>query len=176
MRSNPWGKVPYITFPSGFTVYESRAICKYLATKYSFPLLPSTSDAEATAIFDQAQSIEAQYFGEPAAKISFEKFAKQKFMGLPADEAVVAHALAELEKFFDVVDGILGNKQYMAGDEFTLVDIYYIPLIQRLFAIGYGHLIQDRKAVSAWWVKCMNRPAIQKLLAADKAAMAAASK
>lgn len=174
MERHPWGKVPVISFPeSGFSLYESRAICKYVTKKYSFPLMPSESDLEARALFDQAQSVEMTYFAEPAGKIAFEKFVK-KFMGLPADEAVVSDALQSVNAFFDIAERFLQEREYMAG-EFTLVDIYYIPLVQRLFACGYGESITSRAAVSAWWERCMNRPAIQKLLAADKAAMAAAT-
>ncbi|KAK8116463.1 Glutathione S-transferase [Apiospora kogelbergensis] len=164
MKRTPWGKIPAVTFADGFTLYESRAICKYLAKKYSLPLLPPDSDLEA--------SEEMHYFADPASKIGFEKFAK-KFMGLPADEAVVESALKSVEAFFDVAEGVLKQRDYMAGKDFTLIDIYYIPLVQRLFACGYGDLIVNRKAVAAWWDRVSGRPAIQKLLTADKEAMAA---
>lgn len=175
MKRHPWGKIPVVTFPDGFTVYESRAISKYLAKKYSFPLLPADSDIEANALFDQALSEEMLYFADPAGKIAFEKFAKS-FMGLPADEAVVSGALKSVEAFFDVAERALQQRDYMAGGRFTLVDIYYIPLIQRLLACGYGDVITSRKAVAAWWDRVVNRPAIKKLLAADQEAMAAAKK
>jgi len=97
-------------------------------------------------------------------------------MGLPSDEAVVSDALRSVETFFDVAEQFLHHKDYMAGNDFTLVDIYYIPLIQRLFACGYGDVIVSREAVSAWWNRCVNRPAIQRMLAADKEAAAAASR
>ena len=99
-------------------------------------------------------------------------------MGLPADEAVVAEALKAVEKYFDVAERLLAEREdgYMAGDEFSLVDIYYIPLVQRLFVCGYGDMITSRKAVGAWWERCINRPAIQKVLAADREAMAAAQR
>lgn len=176
IKRHPWGKVPTITFSNGFTLHESRTICKYLATKYSFPLLPPFSDAEATALLDQAQNLEVLYFADPAGKIAFEKFAK-RFMGLSPNEAVVADALQSVETFFDVVEGLLQQKDYMAGNEFTLVDIYYISLIQRLFACGYEDVVVSREAVSAWWSRCVNRPAIQRVLATDKeAAIAAGAK
>ncbi|OAL34089.1 hypothetical protein AYO20_06544 [Fonsecaea nubica] len=171
MKRHPWGKIPVVVFPSGFTLYESRAICKYLTRKYSFPLLPSASDVEATALFDQAESAEILYFAEPAGKIAFEKFAK-RFMGLPPDETIVSDALQSVEMFFDVADRLLRDREFMAGNAFTLADIYYIPLVQRLFASGYGDVIFSREAVSAWWKRCMDRPAIQKMLAADRDAMA----
>ncbi|KAJ5123148.1 hypothetical protein N7448_009245 [Penicillium atrosanguineum] len=175
MKLHPWGRIPVISFPSGFTLYESRAICIYLARKYSFPLLPPDSDIEATALFDQAQSVEMIYFAEPAGRIAFEKFAK-KFKGLSPDEAVVSDALRSVEMFFDVAERLLHHKDYMAGNDFTLTDIYYMPLIQRLFACGYGDIIVSREAVSAWWDRCMSRPAIRGMLAADKEAAAAASR
>lgn len=115
------------------------------------------------------------YFAEPAGRLSFEKFVK-RFSGLPPDDAVVSDAVRSVEMFFDVAEGLLHDKDYMAGNDFTLIDIFYIPLIQRLFACGYGDIIVSRKAVSAWWDRCVNRPAIQRMLAADKEAAAAASK
>jgi glutathione S-transferase len=141
---------------------------------YSFPLLPAESDHEAVALFDQAQSAEMLYFQEPAGRIAFEKFAK-RFMGLPPDDAVVSDALRSVELFFDVAERLLQHRDYMAGNDFTLADIYYIPLIQRLFACGYGDVILGRQAVSAWWYRCVDRPAIQMMLAVDKEAAAAAA-
>lgn len=173
-KRHPWGKVPVVTFPDGFTLYESRAICKYLARKYSFPLLPAEHDVEAAALFDQAQSVEMLYFADPAGRIGFEKFVK-RFMGLTTDEAVVSDALRSVEMFFDVAERLLQHRDYMAGNAFTLADIYYIPLIQRLFACGYGDVILSRGAVSAWWNRCMKRPAIQKMVAADEEARARAT-
>jgi glutathione S-transferase len=175
MRRHPWGKIPVVTFPDGITLYESRAICKYLSRKYSFPLLPPDSDLEAAALFDQAQSAEMLYFAEPAGRIVFEIFAK-RFMGLPPNDVVVIEALLLVEKFFDVAERLLQHEDYMAGRDFTLTDIYYIPLIQRLFACGYGDVIRSRKAVRAWWNRCVNRPAVQEMIAADKEAADAARK
>ncbi|KAL2069624.1 hypothetical protein VTL71DRAFT_14303 [Oculimacula yallundae] len=172
---HPWGKVPAIVFPDGFTLYESRTISKYVAKKYSIPLLPPDSDAEATALLDQAQSVETIYFAEPAGKLTFEKHVK-KMMGLPVDEKVVADTLKSLEAFFDVAEELLTKREYMAGDSFSLVDIYYVPIIRRLFAIGYGDVITSRQAVSRWWERCMNRPAIQKMLEADAEAAKAAGR
>ncbi|KAL1896066.1 hypothetical protein Sste5346_004805 [Sporothrix stenoceras] len=175
MKRHPWGKVPAVEFPDGLVLYESRAICKFLAQKYNFPLLPEVADTTATALFDQAQSVEILYFADPAGRIAFEKIAK-KFMGLPADEAVVESSLRAVEAYFDVAEKILEKQEYMAGATFSLVDIYYIPLITRLFAVGFGELLLgDRPAVKVWWERVTSRPGIQALLEADKKAAAAAA-
>ena len=161
---HPWGKVPALVIADGLTLYESRAICRYLAIKYPSPLMPAAGDIEATALFEQACSVESVYFAEPAGKIAFEKFAK-KFMGMPADEVVVEGAMKALEQFLDVVEQrILSQHLYMAGNNFSLVDIFYIPLVQRLFACGYGDAIERRNGVNAWWTRCIGRPAVREVL------------
>ncbi|KAL1607594.1 hypothetical protein SLS59_002563 [Nothophoma quercina] len=173
-KRHPWGKVPTITFPGGFTLHESRAICKYLATKYSIPLLPPSSDAEATARFDEAESVEMFYFADPVQKLAFEKFIKKVMTGGAPDEKVVADSLQALETYFGAAENLLQKRSYMAGESYTLIDLYYIPLMLRLFAVGHGDLITSHKAVNAWYDRCVSRPAIQRVLAADKEAAAAA--
>lgn len=175
MKRHPWGKVPSVVFPDGFTLYESRAICKYLSRKYSFPLIPLESNIKGNALFEQAQSVEMIYFAEPAGRISFEKFVK-KFRGLQTDEAVVSTSLSALENFLDIMDGLLQQREWVAGNTFTLVDIYYIPLVQRLFACGYKDVVLGRQHVAIWWDRVINRPGIAKLLAADAQDAGAARK
>jgi glutathione S-transferase len=46
-------------------VYESRAICRYIARKYEdqgTPLLPPKNDIKAEALFEQAASVETANF------------------------------------------------------------------------------------------------------------------
>lgn len=161
LRRHPWGKIPAITTSDGFTLYESRAICKYLAAKYNYPLLPPLSDLIARAVFDQAESAEASYFSPSAGAISFEKFAKP-LMGLTADEEVVAQERQKLQEYFNIIDEILTRQEYLAGNDYSLVDIYHIPLVERLFACGDGDLISERGNVNAWWQRCLSRLAVKK--------------
>jgi glutathione S-transferase len=116
--------------------------------------------------------VETSYFADPAGKIGFELVAKKR-MGLPPNENVVVESLKSLEAFLNVAEKLLQQNEYAAGKQFTLVDIYYIPLVQRLFVCGYGEVITKRKAVNAWWERIVNRPAIAQLLKADRDAMAA---
>ena len=63
-----------------FSIYvESRAICRYLETKYKgkgTELIPS-KDAAAQGLFEQAASIETSYFDPYAAPIVFERAFKK---------------------------------------------------------------------------------------------------
>lgn len=56
LKRHPWGKVPTVAFSDGWSLFESRAICTYLAKKYALHLLPQASDVKATALFDTCVS------------------------------------------------------------------------------------------------------------------------
>jgi len=109
----PVGKIPVITSADGFTLYESRAICKYLRNEVLLSTSTPDSDIEAAALFDQAQCAECSTSQSLQVESQFEKFAK-RFMGLPPDDAVVSDALRSVEMFFDVAERLLHHKDYMA--------------------------------------------------------------
>lgn len=149
--------------PDGFTLYESRAICKFLSTTYSLPYLPAASDLHARALFDQAEGAEACHFAPAAGAMSFEKFLKP-ILGMEPDEGAVEAKRKELVRHLDVLDGILGAQEFMVGSGFGLVDIFYLPFVDRLMKCGEGELVTERKNVNAWWERCMERLAVKKFL------------
>jgi len=93
----PFGQVPYIVSDNinigqrqqigwritqdddGFILYESRAICRYIAKKYASQGTPNLvpSDPKAEAIFEQAVSIEGSNFYPFALGIATEKIIKK---------------------------------------------------------------------------------------------------
>lgn len=65
----------------------------------------------------------------------------------------------------DVFETILAKQKYMAGDEFSVIDIYYLPHTQKLFEIGEGELITSRPNVNAWWESVSTRESWKKVYA-----------
>jgi glutathione S-transferase len=62
--------------PKLTVILESRAICRYLATKYNgqgTSLIPDAKDVKATALFDQWQSVEAFDFDPFASELVAQK-------------------------------------------------------------------------------------------------------
>ncbi|KAF8881328.1 glutathione S-transferase [Infundibulicybe gibba] len=125
---NPFGQLPYID-DDGFILYESRAICRYIAMKYrdqGTALLPPADDAKAVALFEQAASVEVMTFNPPVYGAISEMFYKT-FRGLTPDQAIYDEYIATLSTKLDVYDEILGKQRYLAGDEMTLADLFHLP-------------------------------------------------
>ena len=71
---------------NGFKIFESRAICKYLATKYgsnSTALMPEIKDLQKYGLFEQACSIEQSYYDSAISVLVFEKVFKECALPLP---------------------------------------------------------------------------------------------
>ncbi|EIM86362.1 glutathione S-transferase-like protein [Stereum hirsutum FP-91666 SS1] len=156
----PFGQVPYID-DDGFILYESRAICRYIAVKYAAqgpqpPLLPPTTDLAKYAKFEQAVSIEMQNFDPSAAKLVFEKVFKPFFGGTP-DDAVAAELLKTLDAKLDAYETILSKQKYLAGDDYTLADLYHLPYGYMLAAAG-SDTMSRRPNVGRWWKDITSRP------------------
>lgn len=55
LKKQPFGKIPVLE-DDGFLVFESRAICKYIAKKYAgqgTKLIPDENDVKGYALFEQ---------------------------------------------------------------------------------------------------------------------------
>ncbi|KAF8629478.1 hypothetical protein AX15_003425 [Amanita polypyramis BW_CC] len=75
LEMQPFGQIPVIV--SGMEILESRAISRYIATKYASqgtPLVPT--ELKAIARFEQAASIEVSNFDPYASGIAVEKILK----------------------------------------------------------------------------------------------------
>lgn len=79
LARHPFGQMPYID-DDGFILYESLAICKYVASKYAsggLSLVPDPQDFKAVALFEQACSVEESNFFPFAVRIVAERYAKR---------------------------------------------------------------------------------------------------
>lgn len=94
LEKQPFGQVPYIVscalIPSmlsfnwsqdddGFILYESRAIARYIEARYpdkGTKLIPSAEDAKASALFEQAASVEISNFNPHASGAVHERWFK----------------------------------------------------------------------------------------------------
>ncbi|KAJ6592411.1 thioredoxin-like protein [Mycena capillaripes] len=135
MKKQPFGQIPYID-DNGFILYESRAICRYMAAKHpASGLIPA--EPKANALFEQAAAVEFTHF-ELSASILGGEMWKLKFLEMAPDQALMDTQLEILDKEFDAYDAILAKQRYVAGDKVTGADLFYLP-----FAVLIGHAGSD---------------------------------
>lgn len=154
----PFGQVPYID-DDGFILYESRAICRYIAKKYASQGTPDLVPREpkAEAVFEQAVSIETSNFYPFALGITAEKIIK-KHRGLEPNEARLSDLVNNLKAKLDVYEVILGKQAYLAGSSITLADLFHLPYGTIVFEeLGYD-MLEDRPNVARWWKDVSARP------------------
>lgn len=156
LKYQPFGQVPYID-DDGFVLYESRAICRYIAEKYAgqgTALIPT--ELKAKAIFEQAASVEKDNFDALAAKALYEKLVKPMH-GLKTNQETFDELIGNLDKRLDVYDQILSKQKYVAGEEVTLADLFHIPCGARLPAAG-SNILDTKPNVARWWKDISSRP------------------
>ncbi|KAJ7809677.1 glutathione S-transferase [Mycena leptocephala] len=162
LAMHPFGQVPVID-DDGFILYESRAICRYLAEKYATqgtPLLPT--GLKERALVEQAASIEFANF-LPAVLNVVTELVRKPMSGKPADDAASAAALAELSAILDVYETILSKRKFLAGDEFTIADLFHFSYAPMLADAGVAIMTSTGPNVARWWNDLISRPAWIKL-------------
>ncbi|TCD70990.1 hypothetical protein EIP91_000488 [Steccherinum ochraceum] len=162
LKIQPFGQIPYID-DDGFILYESRAICRYVAAKYrnaSGPvLLPDVNtDPEKYGRFEQAASIEAFNFDAYALPAATELVFKPMF-GNTTDEVRAKALMESLSKSLDVYDTILSNQKYLAGDNITLADLFHLSLASVMQSKEHINLADEKRPnVARWWNNITSRP------------------
>jgi len=160
---NPFGVIPTIQ-DGDLTLFESRAIIKYLAEKYKgegIDLLGNSLSEQ--ALVDQWCQVEGQSFNSPAMTILHQTLLVPRRGGC-TDEAAVEMNVEKLKKVLDIYEERLSKSKYLAGDFFSLADLQHLPCADYLVTVcGKGDLISSRKHVKVWWEDISSRPAWKKV-------------
>ncbi|KAJ7221185.1 glutathione S-transferase [Mycena rebaudengoi] len=145
----PFGQVPYLD-DDGFILYESRAICRYIADKYGNqgPKLVPT-DLKGKALFEQAASNEYSNF-DPFSSRAVSRSARP-MIGMETNKVNLEENLKTLSVKLDVYEAILGKQKYLAGDEVTLVDLFHLPYGALLEKAGSDLVATKGPNVTRWF-------------------------
>lgn len=158
LQKQPFGQAPCMD-DDGFILYESRAICRYLAAKYAdqgASIIPT--GLRETALFEQAASIELNNFDPYASKAVAEIIIKP-YLGLKPDQAVFEELIKQLAAKLDGYEAILSKQKYLAGNDITLADLFHLPYGSALKIAGSDIMTdQSRPNVLRWWGELTTRP------------------
>jgi len=118
-KINPFGAMPAIDI-DGKTLFESAAICTYLADLHPEKSLIGASGSWERALHDQWVS-----YTLANMEAWLWSIAKQK-MRYPEEKRVPAVIPSNVEEFRDaasVLDGIFAESEYLIGEKFSMIDV-----------------------------------------------------
>lgn len=130
---NPFGRVPVLT-DSGLTLWESNAILTFLGDKTG-KLWPTSAARRADAL--RWLFFLSGHISPPATDLAFNRIAA-KLLGLTPDEGAIARGDKALPDVIRILEGRLANSRWLLGDDFTLVDCAYGPILNVIEKAGFS--------------------------------------
>lgn len=150
---NPHGRIPVLAdSETGVVLFESAAILFYLADKTG-KLLPPDPPARWEAI--KWLQFHASSVGPMLGqRVHFELFAPE-----PIPSAIERYRRLT-EEAFAVLDRVLADRAYLAGDDYSIADIAHFGWthIARIIQFDFSR----HRHLSAWHERVADRPAVRK--------------
>lgn len=164
---SPVGKIPAITTPEGLSLSESSVICDYLEDRYpDIALYPK--DVGERAVIRQIMKIAELYFELPSRRLI-----PYTFTGATAPEPIKAEIRQVLERGIIALNRLGQFKPWIAGEQFTMADIYvyYVSTIVSHFAsTQLDWDVLGEIAGMNQWNESMKQSAIAQKVEADRLA------
>jgi glutathione S-transferase len=128
MGRHPFGRVPVLEH-SGFSLYETQAILRYLDRVLPAPAL-TPADPRRAARMDQAMNVNDWYLFQGVGNvIGFHRVVGPQLMGLKPDEAAIEAAMPQARAVFEELARLLGEQPWFAGEAISLADLLLAPQI-----------------------------------------------
>jgi len=151
----PIGKVPVLEH-DGECLFESGAICRYIANVSESPLYPV--DKLQRARVDQWMDFFSCHLGHWLNKLYFEAVIKPNFdLGGP-DEAGIEEAIKFANLQLGMLDAHLEDSDWLANNAFSIADLFAFAYIEQHRAVELS--LQEYANVQAWFERMESRPAI----------------
>ena len=153
---NPNGTVPTLV-DGELTLFESAAICQYLADKFPDQRLAPPLGTPARGLYYQWIHYAMSGLEPPAVTIFLHTIQKPEAERIPA---LVTEAKQQLAAALGVVDRVLAGRPCILGDQFTAGDVMIGSTL--VWAQMMGLLGSDLQAIPAYMARLGARPAFQR--------------
>lgn len=161
LKVNPRGKVPALAV-DGHVITENTAILSYLARRFpEKKMWPADPIAEAHCIGTMA------WFSNSVHPCFTHYVRPERFVEGEAAQAAVKEA--GRKAFWEVlseIDRLLGKKQWMMGDQYTVADPY--GLVFYGWGVRANLPMANLANYTAWKERMLARPAVRKILESEK--------
>jgi glutathione S-transferase len=144
-EKTPMGKVPVLEH-NGEYLFESGAICRYVANVTDSPLYPDNKMQRARV--DQWMDYFSCHLGHWFNKLYFELAIKPKFNLGEADESGIAEANKFATQHMGTLDSLLESSDWLANDALSIADLFAFAYIEQYRDVDFS--IDDHAHVKAW--------------------------
>lgn len=144
-KLTPVGKVPVLEH-KGMTLFESGAICRYVADSEYSALFPQ--DKAKRAQVDQWMEFFASHPGRWLNTIYFEKIIKPSAGWGESNQASIDEAIKFLHQQLPVVDKHLANTRWLANNTLSIADLTALAYIEQCGPIGFP--LADYAHIKEW--------------------------
>ncbi|HNP65607.1 MAG TPA: glutathione S-transferase family protein [Woeseiaceae bacterium] len=151
----PIGKVPLLQHDDD-TLFESGAICRYVANVEESPLYPANKLHRAKV--DQWMDFFTCHLGRWLTKLYFEAVIKPKFSLGDPDLNGIQEARGYADQQFRMLDGLLANSDWIANDRLSIADLFAFAYVEQYRVIDLP--IASYKNVQAWFDRIESRKSI----------------
>ncbi|MEJ8569127.1 glutathione S-transferase family protein [Elongatibacter sediminis] len=156
-RMTPVGKVPVLEHDGEF-LFESGAICRYVANVENSPLYPQ--DKLQRARVDQWMDFFTCHAGHWLSMLYFERVIKPRAgIGEPnADQCAKAEKFASEQ--LAVVDSWLGEHGHLANGQFSIADLFAFAYLEQAPQVDFS--LDGLTHLQSWYAKLDSSAAVQR--------------
>jgi glutathione S-transferase len=149
LAMNPNRLIPTID-DHGFILWESNAICRYLAQQYASQLWPTDFQARASA----DRWMDWQFSYGDAQRGAFYNLVR----AAPADRdmAAVAESARKCGEMMAILDAALAGQRWLSGDDFGIGDVPMGVYAHTWFSLDIER--PSRPHVEDWYARLRERP------------------
>jgi len=160
-KHQPFGQVP-VLYDGDFRIFESRAIARYVASKHQNDSL-YPADLKKRAIVEQWLSVNQSNAG-PISAVVGEFFFGPMFTGQAGDSNKIPAMKEALNKLFDILEAQLKTTKFLAGENFTLADLVWLPYLDYMTTkcAGFETPFEGHAHLKAWYASCTSRASWKK--------------
>jgi glutathione S-transferase len=145
---HPFAKVPVLA-DDDFVLYETRAILGYIdRTRPGTSLTPSS--AKQAARMEQWLNI-LDFYLLPSFRPLMMEGLFRPFLGGEVDHEAIKAGQLGIQPALEQADKWLSFNNYLAGESFSLADIYWMPCLEYVIHTNNEDSINSRKHLHRWW-------------------------
>lgn len=157
LKMNPMGKIPVLETAEG-AVFESNAICRYVASMNHAPLYPTAANPYEDIRAEIDGWLDVSSF---TASRCFSDWVRPILTGRDWVEEVEDKARAEVFRMLDSMDAHLMGRTYLVGERLTLADVVMMSQLDMFYITVLGAKEREsRPHVLRWFTTVRSQPTV----------------